>query len=84
MSYTDGMGWGIPDHHHMLWWHHRLYNSTPVSPRCFGCYDREWIPVSLDTFIKCYGLRLTAGMEVDISEKIRECSVYVGHCTCSR
>jgi len=53
-------------------------------PSCHVCYDREWIPVDAQTFIRCYGARMGQGLAINIDEKIDECSVRRGWCTCQR
>lgn len=49
---------------------------------CRDCFCRIWEPVSVDVFISCYAQRIAAGMEINIAEKLEECSTFVGHCTC--
>ncbi len=49
---------------------------------CEDCFCRLWEPVDVKTFILCYAQRIAAGMEIDMNEKLDECSVFVGHCTC--
>ena len=68
--------------HSSMMWNKILCGFSPDPPSCQVCYDRRWIPVSVETFIMCYHLRIVEGMQVDINQKVRECSEYVGHCTC--
>lgn len=56
--------------------HDMLMDMCPV------CYHREWVSVSAQTFVHCYGMRIDAGMEIDVLQKIQECSHFVGYCTC--
>lgn len=58
------------------------YLLLDEKPRCPRCYDREWGPVDPGTFIRCYALRIDAKVPVNIKQKIAECSVKVGKCTC--
>ncbi len=51
---------------------------------CPGCHHREWIPVTMSTFVTCYALRIDAGMTVLLRDKISDCSRYVGYCTCHK
>lgn len=53
-----------------------------VTGGCHDCFCRIWEPVPVETFIRCYALRVAAGMPINIKDKLEECTTFVGHCTC--